>query len=351
MFEVLPTASRVSRPNSTRRVSTLTIPRIASTYRPSLATVSISRALAALLAAALVLPVAPALAMTPQRTPGWNPASPPAQRDVFDWRMARALYRVSCGDVSATGWSADASEDAQAGIRATLVTTASAACIGRPGDVRAWRKDTTVSVTPYGLDRTGRIGTLVAAEDLGFIDWDFVPTPRVGQWVGIGAAAPDGTLLPMREQRIVSVDADTFTLDAPLGEEYVGAPVVDNQARVLGMVTTAGARITGAPQFCADLFVCTDPSKVWWDITAPSAPVDLRVTPGKGRVTFAWKPVADTGGDEVAYWYRVGSGVDIKTDTFRVTVKARKGQRVTLSVIGVNQAGNGPSVTKSAKAK
>jgi hypothetical protein len=314
--------------------------------------VGITRALGALLAAALLVPATPALAMTPRvQIPGWNPADPPSARADFDRRMAQVIYRVSCGEISATGWSADALDDEQREIRSVVITTASAACFGRPGDIRVWRDDTTLPVTPFVSSSTVNLGFVTSAIDVPYIDWDFVPTPRIGQWVAIAAAAADGAPLPIREQRITVVDADGFVLDAPIGEEYVGAPVVDNQARVLGVVTDAGTRIAGTPRFCPTLFGCTDPTKVWWDITAPSVARDVKATPGKGRVTVTWKAAASDGGDAVTYSYSVNGGPWVKTTTLKVTVKARKGQRVTVAVGTVNLAGAGPTEIVSAKAR
>ena len=314
--------------------------------------VRITRALGALLAAALLVPATPALAMTPRvQIPGWNPADPPSARADFDRRMAQAIYRVSCGGISATGWSADALDDEQREIRSVIITTASAACFGRPGDIRVWRDDTALPVTPFISSSALNLGFVTSAIDVPYIDWDFVPTPRIGQWVGIAAAATDGAPLPIREQRITAVDADSFVLDAPIGEEYVGAPVVDNQARVLGVVTDAGTRIEGTPRFCPTLFGCTAPTKVWWDITAPSVARDVKATGGKGRVTVTWKAAAYDGGDAVTYTYSVNGGPWVKATTFKVTVKARKGQRVTVAVGTVNYAGAGPTEIVSARAR
>jgi hypothetical protein len=132
---------------------------------------------------------------------------------------------------------------------------------------------------------------------------------------------------------------------------YVGAPVVDNTGRALGTLTAAGSVVTGSTVYCGELFICTDPTKVWWDITAPSVPRDVKATPGKGRVNVAWKPAASDGGDTVTYSYRIGAGQWITTDAFKVTVKARKGQLVTVSIGTINQAGAGPTKIVSARAR
>ena len=155
----------------------------------------------------------------------------------------------------------------------------------------------------------------------------------------------------MLERRIITVGADTFTVDQPIDAAYLGAPVVDNMGRALGMVTSAGTEVTGAPQFCAHLFDCTDPSKVWWDITAPSAVTNPKAVGGKRTVTVTWQPVADDGGAEVAYWYRIGKGQWTFNDTFRVGVAAKPRARVSVTIVAINDAGPGPSTTVSAKAK
>ncbi len=192
---------------------------------------------------------------------------------------------------------------------------------------------------------------MAVVEDRPAIDWDFVPMPRVDQWVAIDARDAAGEPLPMLSRRIVSVGDDTFAVDGPVGADYLGAPVVDNTARVLGVMTAAGVEVTGMPQVCSTLFACTDPSKVWWDISAPSQPRNVQVRGGKGKVTVSWKPAASDGGAEVAYWYRVGLGRWIYSDTFSVTVKARKGAEVTVSVQSVNAAGPGPMVTRTARVR
>lgn len=311
-----------------------------------------SSAAAALVAAmgVTLLAASPALAK-PLIIPGWSPADPPADRPFFAARMGMVIYRVSCGGFSATGWSADAFDDESQNVGSVIVTTSSAACSGVPVDLRVWRDGTTLPVTGLLNSAVIGLGSAISPVDVPYIDWDFVPSPRIGQWVGIAAASSDGALLPIREQRITSVGADSFTLDAAMGDEYAGAPVVDNQARVLGVITRAGNRVTGTPGFCQDLFACTDPTRVWWDITAPSVARDVKVTPGKGRVTVTWKPVADTGGDEVIYSYSADSGPWVATTKFKVIVKVRKGQRVSIAVSTVNAAGAGPTAIVSAKAK
>lgn len=308
------------------------------------------RVVAALVAVVLVLAASPALAK-PIITPGWSPVDPPADRMLFDALLAGALYSVDCGGVIGTGWSADAGDGAT--FLAALVTTSvvGTACRESSQSPRVRQGDDTYPALPWNSAPAIGVGSAISSVDVPYIDWDFVPSPRVGQWVAIAAAAADGTLLPVREQRITAVDTDSFTLDAPMGEEYVGAPVVDNQARVLGVVARAGTRITGTPLFCGTLFDCTDPTRVWWDITVPSAARDVKATPGKGRVTVTWKPSADSGGDPVSYSHSVNGGPWIINDDFKVTVKARKGQRVSVAVAAVNGAGTGPIVTVSTRAR
>lgn len=294
------------------------------------------------------------MAMTPQAvTPGWSPATPPSDPALFERDFPVILYAVSCGDLHATGWSADAADDTGYRVRAVIVTTSavSKACASRPEALVVRQGDDTFNGRPWIYGVASGLGSVALEEDLPYIDWDFVPTPRVGQWVGIDARGPAGEPLPMIERRIVTVGDDTFALDAPVAAEYIGAPVVDNMARALGTMMSAGSEVVGSPRFCDTLFVCTDPVKVWWDITAPSAPRDMKLVGGRGKVTATWKPAADGGGAEVAYWYRVGPGRWIYNEKFSVTVKARKGTEVTVSVQSVNAAGLGPMVTKSARAK
>ena len=313
------------------------------------------RALAVtLVAAALVAGAGPALAMTPKAvTPGWSPFTPPSDPALFADSLPYVLYSVACGDVRATGWSADVADDTGLNVRALLVTTSavSEACASRPEALVVRQGDDTFTGRPltYGV-RSG-LGSVVLEDDLAFVDWDFVPTPQAGQWVAISARGPAGEPLPMIEGKIASVDANTFTLEVPVSPEYVGAPVLDNMGRALGTLMGAGTAVVGSPQFCDTLFACTDPNKVWWDITAPSEPRDVQVRGGKGKVTATWKPVASDGGAEVAYWYRIDQGRWTYAQKFNVTVKARKGTMVTVSVQSVNAAGPGPTVTRTARAR
>ena len=286
-------------------------------------------------------------------TPGWSPIDPPADRAALAETLAEVTYAVSCGGVTATGWSADVYDDPAAGILSILVTTSavSASCTSNPAALRVRQGTLTLEARPWTYSPASGVGTLVSGVDLPYIDWDFVPTPRVGQWVGIAARGVTGESLPLLERRIATVGIDTFTLNAAVGEEYVGAPVVDNQGRALGTMTAAGAVVTGAPTFCGELFVCTDPTRVWWDITAPSEVTDVKAVAGRGFVTFTWKAAASDGGAPASYWYRVGTGPVTLADRFRVKVPARKGQRVTIAISTINEAGPGPTVTITARAR
>ena len=292
--------------------------------------------------------------MTPKVvTPGWSPTDPPASVNALAGALAEVTYAVSCGNVTATGWSADVADDTEADVAALLVTTSAvtAACGDVPGGLVVRQGEARVEARPWIQDAVTGLGSIAAVQDLPFIDWDYVPMPRPGQWVGIAARAADGTAVDMLERRVTVVGVDTFMLDSPVDAAYLGAPVVDNTGRALGTITAAGTIVTGSPQFCDVVFICTDKAQVWRDITAPSAVTDVKKIPGKGRVTFTWKAATDDGGAEVAYWYRVGVGTWKKTDVFRVTIKARKGQRVTVALGTINDAGPGPTVIVSARAK
>ena len=294
------------------------------------------------------------MAMTPKTvTPGWSPSDPPADRAALVETLAEVTYAASCGSVTATGWSADVYDDSASGVLSALVTTAtmSRACAANPAALRVRQGEIALEARPWTYNPATGVGTLVSEVDLPYIDWDFVPTPRVGQWVGIAARGIDGAPLPMLERRVTAVGADSFTLNSPVDATYVGAPVVDNQGRALGMVPAAGPIVTGAPQFCYELFICTDPTRVWWDITAPSVPRDVKATSGKGRVTVTWKPAASDGGAKADYRYSLNGGPWTYTFGFSVTVKARRGVTVTVSVQSFNAAGWGPTKTVSARAR
>lgn len=312
-----------------------------------------------MLAGALVVTASPAFAMTPQATtpqrviPGWSPLNAPADLTAFAARLDAVTYAVSCAGVTATGWSADVADFSTLDVRAVLVTTSAVAerCWAAPGDVDVRQGDTRLTARPGIADPTSSLGTLVSGQDIPYIDWDYVPTPRVGQWVGIFGRAAGGSTLPMLTTSVATVGVDTFTLNDTVGAAYVGAPVVDNAGRVLGVMTSAGTVVTGTPQFCAKIFICTDATKVWWDITAPTSVRDVKVVAGKGRITVTWKPVASDGGAPVAYWYNVNYGAWQKPNGSKVTVKARKGTLVTVGLSTINEAGPGPTVIVTGRAK
>ena len=296
----------------------------------------------------------PALAMTPRAViPGWSPSAPPTDPAALAESLAEITYAVSCGSVVTTGWSGEVADDTVEDVAALIVTTSAVpgACAGLPGALVVRQGDARVEARPAIHNAPAGLGSIFVAEDLPYADWDFVPMPRVGQWVGLSARTPTGEALPLIERRVATVGDGTFTLDSRVEAAYVGAPVVDNTGRALGTMVSAGVIVTGSPQFCDVIFICVDPSQVWRDITAPSAVTNAKATAGKGKVTFTWKAAADDGGAEAAYWYRVGAGQWKQADVFRVTVKARKGQRVTIALGTVNDAGPGPTLILSAKAK
>lgn len=313
----------------------------------------------ALIAAALVAVASPAVSgpamAKPERvvTPGWKASDPPRDRAAFDARMTETVYSVSCRDVHATGWAPAIPEDPSDDWRTFLVTTSgvSEACI-TTSDALVVRQDSdTLPAFPVTFVGSAGLGGIAVLPYRPGVSWDGAPTPRVGQWVGIGGRGPDGAMLPILHRRVVAVGSTSFTLNRAVGSEYVGAPVADNSMRILGSLLDAGTEVTGSPEYCGVLFTCVNPHKGWWDITAPSAPRGVEVTRGKGSVTVRWKPAASDGGAPVSYRYSVDGGEWVETTRFRVTVKARPGTAVTVSVESSNAAGPGPKVTVSAKAR
>ncbi len=309
------------------------------------------RVVIAVIAAAVTIAVAaPAQAMTP-RAAGWSPLDPPSPADLSLLKLAlpEVLYTVTCGGLTATGWAADAFDDTVGDWDTMLITTSSvaAACVTSPpivrqGDdtfmARGW-----LSAEPAGL--------VALSGNLPYIDWDDVPTPRLGQWVALGARSTNAEPLELIQRSIESVGDDTFTLDFAVDASYVGAPVLDNRGRALGVISQPGTEVTGAPQFCDTLFGCDDPTRVWWDITAPSKVTKAKAVGAKRSVVVTWGPVADDGGAEVGYLYRIGTGEWMRADGFRVTVKAKKDARVSVTLMPVNHAGPGPTTTRTAVAK
>jgi len=314
--------------------------------------VGILKPIGILIAAALLVPAASAQAMTAQ-TSGWSPLNPPTDPTLFEAEFPGILYSLTCGSVTATGWSAEFADDTVSVWNTMLITSSeiSTGCADRPGDLVVRQGDDTYAARIWNSDPSIGLAVILLEGDATYIDWDFIPMPRVGQWVGIDARSADGSPLPMLERRVVAVGEDTFTLDQAIGPEYVGAPVVDNMARALGVVLNAGTVVTGTPPLCNVLAICTDASKVWWDITAPSRPRAVKATAGKGRVTVTWKPAANDGGAEVAYWYSVNGGPWVYSEKFSMTRKARSGRLVMVTVQTINAAGPGPAVTVSRMAK
>ena len=315
-------------------------------------------AIAAALPLALLLPAVPAAAMTPRAVDlpanGWRPTDPPSDLALFRSSVPYILYAVTCGGVSATAWSADGGNDPDGDWDTVLITTSqlSQACLNSRIAPVVRQGDDTFTGRGYGYDASAGVGTMQLTGEEAYSDWDFVPSPRIDQWVAVGARSQFGESLPLLELLISSVGDDTFAVSAAIPASYIGAPVLDNMGRALGVVTAAGTVITGAPQFCPKLFACTDPTRVWWDITAPSIVPDVKAVPGKRSVIVTWKPVASMGGtDEVGYWYRVGTGEWKNSETFRARIKAKRGTKVTVTVVAINDAGPGPQQTVWAKAR
>ncbi len=311
------------------------------------------RVLAALVVGVAAIAIAaPAQAMTP-RSGGWDPRTPPSAPELvaLERTLTDAVYAITCGGLTATGWSADAFDDTVGDWDTALVTTSAMgeAC---------WFSTVAPSVRQGAAAFVARAwlfaapgGLVTLSGDRPYIDWDFVPTPRVNQWVALQARAADGSVLPLLQRRIVSVNADTFVIDQAVGADYLGAPVIDNRGRALGMLTAAGTLVTGSPQYCDRLFYCTDPARVWWDITAPSAVTAAKAVGAKRSVVVTWKPVASDGGDPVTYFYSVNGGPWTEPKGFRVVIPAKPRQSVTVTIQAVNQAGYGPSTTVAARAK
>lgn len=314
---------------------------------------SARRACLALIAAAALgtslLGAAPAQANPVVVTPAWSPFDPPADANALATQVLGSVYGLSCGDISATGWSGDAGDDVAKGWKTSLFTTLE--MTGTCLTMTARQGTSTRTAFFSRADVSAGVGIAGMVKDAAFIDWDYVPKPRVGQWVGIAARSADGAALPMLKLRIAKVGTDTFTVGASVPAAYLGAPVVDNVGRALGMVTAAGTMVTGAPKFCPVLFICGDAARVWWNITAPSGVRDLTATPGKGKVAFTWKRAASDGGAFATYWFRVNKGEWKLATNFQVTVDVPKGKRVTVTVGTQNAAGWGPMIALTARAR
>lgn len=83
-------------------------------------------------------------------------------------------------------------------------------------------------------------------------------------------------------------------------------------------------------------------------ITAPSAVSNLKAAPAKGSLRLTWSPPSNMGGaSSVTYQYQVGKAPWKSSSATSVTVKGKKGVRITVKVRAVNPAGPGPSVSVS----
>lgn len=315
-------------------------------------------AIAAALPLALLLPTVPAAAMTPRIvTPpvnGWNPNDPISDPDQLATAFPFILFTVTCGDVTASGWSGDQGlQHLKVWDGVVFTSSAVAAACATSGSQPIVRQgDDTFVAQARGVSSAAGVASILVKGEVFYVDWELVPTPRVGQWVALDARAVDDSPLPMLTRRVTAVGDDTFAVDEPVDSSYIGAPVLDNQGRSLGMVTAAGSEITGSPQYCGEVYTCEDPSRAWWDITAPSNVPNAKATGGRRSVTVTWQPVKSTGGDsDIAYWYRVGKADWKHTDDFKVTIPAKPRSRVTVTIVAFNHAGPGPSTTVSARAK
>lgn len=327
-------------------------------------------ALVAACATALLLPTGPATAdaslakavalrstVAAVTTPGWTPQAPPMFPTLLEANLNRMTYAATCGGQGATAWSVAAEDDSVGPWDTTLVSTSGVVgdCLYGPGPLSVRQGSQPLDAKAYNSDANAGAGTILATGDAPSIDFGGVPMPRQDQWLGVAARSEGGEPLPMLVRRVASVSSSTFTVDQPIDSGYLGGVVVDNQGRPLGMVTAAGITVMGTPQLCSTLFLCREPTHVWWDITAPSAVTNAKAVGVKGAVIVTWQAAASDGGSEVAYWYVVGAASAKKatttTGTFRVRIPATRGSRVTVRLDTINDAGPGPSVTVSARAK
>lgn len=78
-------------------------------------------------------------------------------------------------------------------------------------------------------------------------------------------------------------------------------------------------------------------------ISKASKVVDLALKFQKRRIIVTWSPPANLGGaDSVSYQYRVNKKKWVNTDRTRIVVRGKPGQRITVRVRAVNEAGFGP---------
>ncbi len=81
-------------------------------------------------------------------------------------------------------------------------------------------------------------------------------------------------------------------------------------------------------------------------ISKPGPVSKVKATAGKGLVRVTWSPPSNRGGAaSVTYQYQVGTQAWKSTRSTSVTIRGKKGVRITVKVRAVNAAGFGPSVS------
>lgn len=118
-----------------------------------------------------------------------------------------------------------------------------------------------------------------------------------------------------------------------------------------GMAYTFTVTVTNA----AGTSVPSDPSAPVTPtapISVPGVVTNLKATSAKGSIRVSWSPPSNMGGaTSVTYQYQVGKQAWKATSATSVTVKGKKGAKITVNVRAVNSAGFGPSVSVSGTPK
>lgn len=100
------------------------------------------------------------------------------------------------------------------------------------------------------------------------------------------------------------------------------------------------------------MYVTNTANLMLWSVPAPQLPpgavTSLKATALKGAIRVSWSAPRDPGsGGQVSYEYRVGTTSWKSTTAASVTIKGRKGARITVQVRATNSAGHGPELSVS----
>ena len=272
--------------------------------------------------------------------------------------------------------------EAQSGVTAISVGGGHYLALKATGEVVAWGKNLDGQATVPAEARAG-VSAIAAGNGYSLavtssgrvVGWGFTTVPTdPGLERGVSAVAAGGYLAmaisapvpPERPTGLVGTASDgvvELTWTAPSYDG--GAPITRYQVTASPggqTCSTTGAlscTITGLTNGTSYTFTVTatnsagtsrpsEPSAQVTPTGTPGAVTNLKATPAKGSIRVDWSPPSNMGGaNSVTYQYQVGKKAWKSTSATSITVKGKRGVRISVSVRAVNQAGSGPSVSVS----